>query len=211
MDLIHLNNRHAGETILLCGTGPSIDTTDWSRAPRIRVCINHAIAVVPLTGINYFVALDRETIIEMGGIPAPDGPADHVIPVLPRTMPKLLGDVAPGINGDWHRCVFFELESERIIADRAEAADLGTLYNCYGTATPAAYLAWFLGAARVLTVGLDGTAGYAEGVLSACEGKENAGRYHGHRTAVQSAHRVLRVLGVPYDKFTTPNTEKEEQ
>lgn len=209
MNLAYLNNRHAGETILLCGSGPGIDLVNWSAAPRVRVGINHAGGLLPRGGHNYMVALDRESIIEMGGIPR------GVIPVLPAPtldpgageggnpgMMALVEALRPDlVNEHWLYYHYFKSgNSDHIVDDRDEAVRLNELYHCYGTATPAAHLCWLMGAAKVIMAGMDGTAGYAPSI-AARYGKTGTARAEGHRLSTQSAERVLRVLGIPHEHY----------
>jgi hypothetical protein len=46
--------------IVIAGTGPGLDTADWSKLPLARIAVNYAAHVVP--GVSFIAALDRKVL-----------------------------------------------------------------------------------------------------------------------------------------------------
>lgn len=200
MNFAGLNNRHAGATILLVGSGPSLDWFNFDAFEDCpRVLVNHALRVSPiLPDQSYWIYGDaQERIDPEWRVNLPAG----VWEVLPCRLNHRAGsDPAP--RGK--RVVTFTRATGNgiLCSSRAAIAHHGILYEFCGTATMAAHLAWYLGAVRVVLVGIDGTAGRASCVQGfyRYQGAES----QGYDRIRKSVLNVLKANGLTFDDYSAP-------
>jgi len=200
-----LRERHAGETIYLVGCGPSLDLALEREAldGQVCVCINRAAELVPASATRYFVAEDNETYRRWRG--APPGCVSLVkrgyLDLWDVEAPDIANAVRARVGRDVVLCSYVTMHA--ICEDRARVAADEILYACVGSATPGAYLAWYLGAASVVLVGVDGGAGHSRAALKRSYSKADVDerRTTPYDNLRASALRVLRVLGVPHTDF----------
>jgi hypothetical protein len=162
-----LNNRHAGATILICGTGPSLDTLTRFTGPRIF--LNRAAFVLPASaGETYWMTLDD---CWSKGIKGPW--AEHLAAVksgAARTIgvfrdPLLADHGFTPVQKHENIIGFGDAgtgRDELLKMSRDQIAQVGQLYQFCGTGSTAVHLAWYMGAGRIVLAGLDGGAGHAK-------------------------------------------------
>ena len=170
MNFADLKNRHAGCDVWVCGTGPSLDTalksSVFSQAQHDGdpvICINLAIEIVPSTGCRYFIANDNETWKAMGGAPHQRNCISIVnkgyAGIWDREAPNLANDVRARICDDIIECAF--ASPGQLPTNRDDVARDEMLYSCQGSATPAVFLAWYMGADWIHLLGMTGGPGKA--------------------------------------------------
>jgi hypothetical protein len=168
VDFLDLKNRHAQSEVWIFGTGPSLDhwlqSSTWATARSLGVpviCLNHAIDLVESIGCRYWLANDNETWRARGGPPRrcvsllPEGYLD----IWDREAPAVANAVRAELGEDVIEAKF--MATRELPRDRDQVARDRMLYSCQGTATPAAFLAWYMGAEWVHLVGVDGGKGHA--------------------------------------------------
>lgn len=198
LDFSLMVDRHPEEIFMIFGSGPSLDNVNFDALPDLpAICINHTIQVVPKELERYFIAVDWTVWRDYQGAPL------DCIAVREEGIPGLLSRHA-GIDSVPDGAVILPYRFsgfDRLITDRDQAAEEGSLYNCEGTATTAAALAWYLGARHVALFGFDASGAYADRV------KDEYGRETYDRMAqtneliLQSTLRALRCLGVTWERF----------
>lgn len=206
MTLAALLNRHSGETVYLVGTGPSLDGFQFDPALP-RVLINHAVFVCPIEpGRTYGMWLDEQAVHDPAWYASlPDG----IEYVLPKKLMKEGGAISPP---PIKNLTTFRRSACARVRDRTreECAAAEILYEFCGTATTAAFLCWFMGAARVVLVGIDGTAGKqaqrAEIVKPFYKMKqEESPRYAFIKL---ECLQILKKKEIPFDDVSTPEGKK---
>lgn len=198
--LADLRERHAGATIHIVGCGPSLDRFDlaaFERPGSISICVNHAIDVVPRRSARYWILQD----IDVARSFAYRKPL--CARLVPTTILEALAQDHTEIFRAWANDYFtlWRPQTDTPVVTRDAAAASYSLYVCQGTVTPAAHLAWFLGAGRVVFVGCDGGVGTsAEQANAVRTAEERQSRVGVDYTLMRrSAERVLRLLRVPFE------------
>jgi len=205
-----LMDRHAGERVWIFGKGPSLDRVQWNLLPpaEARIYVNHAVKSDPTAGAEpiwgrYFIALDAGTFRDLGGVPA------GCVGLVPTNLsPEFEKDPQGDPRQSGRPWVSFTNSSPYMEGRKGEVAEREILYTCCGTATPAAHLAWFMGAAEVAIAGCDGGADYAQCVkdrLGYDYDARHVGMPANYDRFRASMLRVLRVLRVPWiEPFGNP-------
>lgn len=196
-----LKNRHAGETILVAGTGPSLDRLVDAAITGPRIYLNRSAFVLPASaGKTYWLVADDAWGKK---VPGPwfahlravqDGSAKTVLCV--RSPLLGAGGFPPAPIGP----NIFHWKSEAANRDRLlslsrdEIADLGELWMFSGTGGTAVHLAWYLGASKLVLAGLDGADGYAKRLRHLYNENKKGG--NGYSFANECARKAIAALGL---------------
>lgn len=211
MRLADLVNRHAGETVTVFGTGPSLDDFDLEALAGPRILLNRCAFALPASaGETYWLVADDAWA---NGTPGPwfehladvvDGDAQMVgvfrDPLMTAAGP---GATRRGPNIVTWRGDFRPREA-LLTMDRDALAEAGQLYAHCGTAAPAVHLAWLMGAAGVRLVGVDGTDGHADLLAHYYTDRPRKGGL-GYMTARGDAELVAERLKIDAEFFTPPD------
>lgn len=210
MTFADLKNRHEGQTITVCGTGPSLDWLDAKAMTGPRIYLNRTAFAMPYSeGETYWFAMDdawgkkvkgpwlsflqsvrfgcgvtgvfRDPLLGAGGFPdAPKG--DNII----------------------HFKDFRTNRDQLLGMTRDQIAEAGALYQFAGTGCTAIHFAWYLGAPKVRLAGLDGGDGYAKRLARFYDKDKRGGS--GYELAQQSVRKVLDVLKLEVEWVTEPQS-----
>jgi hypothetical protein len=210
MTFADLKNRHADQTITVCGTGPSLDYLDQKSIVGPRIYINRAAFALPYSdGETFWLVLDdawgrnvkgpwlpflssvkfgcgvtgvfRDPLLGMGGFTEP---------------PK-----GPNIV---HFKDFKQRRDDLLGMSREEIATAGALYQLAGTGCTALHFAWYLGASKVRVAGLDGGDGYAKRLRQFYDKDRKGGS--GYEMAMQAVRKVISAKGLEVEWVTVPAT-----
>ncbi len=169
-----LVNHHEGLPAYVFGTGKSLDAFNFAEVgDGVQICLNRTMGVVPiLRGRPYWMVLDDAWRL---GVPGPwdiwlDELRSHngVVGVFMNPMygPDTERTEPPGGPPVIHfRSPRSKHAYELLTRTRGQIGRLNTLFTYAGTGCTAVHLAWLMGAARVVIVGIDGTDGYADRVI----------------------------------------------
>lgn len=150
LPLAGLCNRHAGETAVVVGRGPtSFDYRQLSEFTGPVFFLNDAVQLDQhVAGAAYLVAVDNE-MVRLLHRPL------KATPVLPRSLGGLLASVPVD-----HSVVYYECDRtprERLLLQsREQLTALGELYNGSVTIMTALHLIWYCGCVGVVFIGCDG-------------------------------------------------------
>jgi hypothetical protein len=203
MTLSELMDRHAGETVTICGTGPSLDALDLDALAGPRILIHRAAFVVPVSPAEtYWLVLD-----DCWGMGTP-GPWHEL---LGRVIAGVAGmvlvardplgnakrPVAPPRGGNIVAFDGSRPQNVRALErTRKQLAASRDLWTWAGSAGTAVHLAWFMGASRVVLAGCDGGHGHARR-LDAYYGEARKDGF-GYRPAHDCMMRALEALHIDY-------------
>jgi hypothetical protein len=206
MQFADLNNRHAGLTCWICGTGPSLERLNYANVAGPLIALNRAAFVMPayLPAI-YWLVLDDAWGLNV------HGPWNEHLQSLSWRVneigvfrdPLLARDrLTPAPRGE--NIVTFHVMRERhreqvLELNRGQLAQLGQLYGRIGAAAPAVHLAWYLGCERVVLAGIDGTTGQA-GCVQRFYGNQESSDYS---TAKKYALKAAQILGMDVIDLST--------
>lgn len=193
----YLGSRHAGRTVWVVGAGPSLDVALAQRLVRAPcIGINRAIDL-PLPRPLYYIGVDPHTWRSWPGGQPPgvialadgqmlSGQDPEQAPHDPRNHPNPY--------------VVYTRHYDRPITDRAEAVRRATLFDYWGSATDACYLAWVMGASEVVLVGCDGGTGQASAATPPHESvePEQMWRARNFDRMRNSAIRCCNLIGMPW-------------
>lgn len=219
MDFADLKNRHAGKTAYIIGTGPSLDDFDFATvgADDFIIAIHRAVFIVPvLPGRLYWQVLDDAWAMEVPGpweacltcIEAESGVIGlfkdplNVPPQLENSRTKIpetenVVRFTGGIKGNWKQ---LELSRDKL-------ARLGGLFTYAGSGATAAHAAFYMGAAQLVLVGLDGGDGYAQR-LSEWYDKPAKGGF-GYVAQREILEETIKRLGIPAADYSTKEPANE--
>lgn len=200
MNFADLKNKHAGESVIICGTGPSLDKLEDSMLEgKPRIFLNRAAFALPAeVGKSYWLVVD-----DAWGMKVPGPWADHLKRIQDGSA-KTIGvfrdplmaesGFKPSPEGE--NIVHFTDPMNRreqvLELSREELASTGQLYQYSGTGATAIHLAWYMGASSVTLCGLDGGDGFAKR-LSQFYTKQQRGGF-GYWMAREQVILVSRVL-----------------
>lgn len=200
MSLLSLYNRHDGRTVWVCGTGPSLDAINPAEIEGPRVFLNRAAFGLPASGGETYWLVADDAWAQ--GTPGPwEGHLEAVREGLAGTVgvfrDPLLVPSGPSPTKTGPNIVHWRSYKPRgsvFAMTREQCARGGYLYQHCGTAAPAIFLAWLMGARRVVLVGCDGTDGYAKRLRQFYDKPAKGGL--GYMTARGDAMFVAERLGM---------------
>jgi hypothetical protein len=197
-----LKNRHAGATVTICATGPSLDLLDICQLSGPRIVINRAAFALPSSvGESYWLVVDDA----FDSRPCP-GPWKETLATIQRGDSGLIGvfrdpllgmhDFPPAPRGE--AIIHFKDARKRrddlLGMDRDQVAALGELYQFTGTGATALHLAWFMGAGTIELYGFDGKDGYAQRLRQFYDAPAKGGI--GYGLSREHALKVIRALNL---------------
>ncbi len=210
MNFAELKNRHAGKTAYIIGTGPSLDGFDFASVgpDDFVIAIHRAAFVVPdLPCEGFWQVLDDGWAMGVPGLWSEclqaivDGLAVGLFKDPLNVPPKLKNAASKipesetivrfsgGIKGNW----------KELDLTRDQVAEYGRLFTYAGSGATAVHAAWYMGAASMVLVGLDGGDGYAECLSEWYEKKARGGfGYVEQRKIMEETIRRLGVKAVDY-------------
>jgi len=182
LTLADLADRHAGERILICGTGPSLDAVDALRVTGPRIFIHRAAFAMPRSKDETYW-LVNDNCWRLGTL----GPWHRLLEAIRAGTADMLGVFRDpmGDNGKpspapqgrnicrWHG--FTEDAVRALQLTREEVLARNVLYMEAGTGATAVHLAWVLGAREVVLAGFDGGEGHAQCVAEFYEQPDTRG------------------------------------
>ncbi len=200
-----LNNIHAGKTIWIIGTGPGLDAVEPEEIDGPRIMLNRAAFVTPDSiGESYWMVVDDAWGAKQPGpwrgyLDGIQAGSIAMTAVLRNNLLTGKNDTptVPAPHG--HNIVHFDGEPDghdRLFQTRDEIAESGRLFQECGTGAIAAHLAWYLGASKVILVGLDGSPGHAKRLAHLYD--HRVGSTLGYALARQCLMRTLDTLNLPH-------------
>jgi len=206
MRLRDLMNKHAGQPVWVCGSGPSLDGIDPAEITGPRVYLNRVAFSMPWSNVGtYWLVIDdawgqgtpgpwTETLQQLKGGALP-GVGVFRDPLLPaRENGWYFAQGGPNIIHWTSPPTAQQPRHELLELDRQTLAERGWLYARAGTAAPAVHLAWLMGASRVVLAGIDGTDGYAGQVQHWYAQRRRGG--FGYGQAREDALMAANALGI---------------
>ena len=196
----HLLNRHKGETVWICGTGPSLDDVEDSEITGPRIYLNRAAFGLPTKdGCSYWLVADDAW---GKGIPGPWaktlrgvlGNYSDLYGVFRNPLFGVDNTNVPPPRGD--RCYLWHGKGDTGLLGktREQVAMFNTLYMFAGTASPAIHLAWLMGASKIIIAGCDGSDGYASRLQQFYDQPARGG--FGYMAAKADAVNIINRLGI---------------
>lgn len=198
---------HAGENVWVFGTGPSLDgvlasglVDDAMAKQEPMIYINHAVKILVQEDHDipqYCVAGDNETWRSFPGAPAwcTSFVERGYIDIWRREDPYTATSIEAAAKcGDAVLCNY--ASPSELPTDRDKVSELELLYACQGSATPAVFLAWYMGARHIHLVGVDRKAKtHAKAALAVYTPKQvEVRKRSSYNIILSSALRVLRLL-----------------
>lgn len=150
LPLAGLRNRHAGETAVVVGRGPTnFDYRKLSEFAGPVFFLNDAVQLDRhAVGAAYLVAVDNE-MVRLLYRPL------KAVPVLPRSLAGSLASVPVDLSVVYYECDRTPRE-RLLLQSREQLAALGELYNGSVTIMTALHLVWYCGCVGVVFIGCDG-------------------------------------------------------
>lgn len=167
--LAELQNKHAGQVVTICGTGPSLDIARREGIEGPRILLNRAAMVIEADSLQTYWMVNDDA----WGMKQP-GPWHEFLDRVRTGHAALLAvfrDPMAGVKAKRvsaptglniiHWDGSHPHNAEALTYTRDEVAERNILHTATGSTCPAMHLAWFMGAAAVVLCGIDGKRGHA--------------------------------------------------
>ncbi len=199
MNFKDLNNRHAGENILVVGSGISANLI--ARNSNVfeglpRVLLNHqCIKGDIVNDKTYGIFTDNQLDYDIDWWSKIKPGVQLVLPSMHmRYGKKNIYEITKS------NAIIFDYDTRTIKTDRDKISADNSLYAFCGTATTAVHLAYYLGAKKIILVGIDGTTrrDRARDIEDIYPKEVKNANPDAYRTIKKSVIELLHNLGMPY-------------